>query len=93
MLQKNLQNFIKKISQHSILNRDKFIKNKIKYNIVNSKNNNLIKSNLMIKRHITSLTKNKQHSREGGEGIPPNNLSGIIVLAMSIGIYNNYKKR
>jgi hypothetical protein len=74
--------FIKNILQNSSLNREKFVNNKKKYNIIKAKNNN---PNMIIKRKFSSYS--KQSSDCGGPKIPPSGPELVTTLFMVIGTY------
>ena len=76
--------FMRSILQNSKLNREKFVKNKIKYNI--SKTKNKFNNNMIIKRNISTKTFNqsKNHRDFSGGGGPPN---FMVLIATILGVY------
>ncbi len=83
MFSNRLHNYMKRILHNSKLNRVITIKNKNKYNIMNSKKNN----NIIIKRYMSTTTSFKKDKYSGftGGGGGPN--SYFVVLVMAIGFY------
>jgi hypothetical protein len=75
--------FIRSILQNSKLNREKFVKNKIKYNISKTKNN---LNNTIIKRNMSTKAFNqpKNYSNFSGGGGPQN---FMILIATIFGVY------
>lgn len=77
-----IHNFMKNILFNSKLNREKSINNKIKYSNLNIKNKKL--NNLIIKRNISTATRNNKNNQEncsenGGNG--PNNYMYFALMA------------
>jgi|LauGreDrversion4_2_1035121.scaffolds.fasta_scaffold52216_2 hypothetical protein len=82
-----VQYFIRSILQNSKLNREKFVNNKKKYNMMNVKNRN---HNMINKRNFSTYSKPNPPifgNGPNGPNMPPEGPSLIVVAAMAIGTY------
>lgn len=78
MLANRVQYFIRTLLQSSKLNREKFVNNKKKYNIMTVKNKN---HNTIIKRQFGSWS-NTQQPNFGGGGRPNKPMLFLVVIAV-----------
>lgn len=74
--------FIRSILQNSKLNREKFVKNKITYNSIKSKNKINSNYNMIIKRKMsTSNYSPPQYNSDFGGGGGPSGFGALFVCA------------
>jgi hypothetical protein len=79
MLVNRIQYFIRSTLQNSKLNREKFVNNKEKYNMMAAKNRN---HNMIIKRNFNSSSGHMPPNKN-----PNENSSYLIALGGMIGVY------
>jgi hypothetical protein len=85
MLKNRIKQFIRNIIQNSRLNREKFVNNKKRFNMISVKNRN---HNLIIKRNLSYMPSSNKNPNEN----PYTNIFMVIIFSLFMVTNKEFKK-